>query len=210
MKANAILAALLTTLVSAYAHGQTLYSFDSAEDFLAPATVWPAWQDTLERHEVERRAIHLCVNDVETCTRQLKGLRLVLLKGGELTVEQQIRLVNRYINMQQYKDDRISIDSEVGNQWMTLTEFLYQGGDCEDFAAAKYFVLRELGVNAEDMRIVIGREPKRTTHHAMLAIRLDEGVWLLENDNTIHRNGYQDINSFVYAINEQNIWDHEQ
>jgi hypothetical protein len=59
------------------------------------------------------------------------------------------------------------------------------------------------------MRIVIGKEPQRAAHHAMLAIRLDEDVWLLENDNTIHKNGGQDIESFVYAINEQGIWDHE-
>ena len=92
----------------------------------------------------------------------------------------------------------------------TLTEFLHSGGDCEDFAVAKYFVLREFGVEAEDMRIVIGRESRRATHHAMLAIRFNEDVWLLENDNSIHRNGFQDINRFVYAINEQGIWDHER
>ena len=148
--------------------------------------------------------------DEGQCTRQLKGLRLILVKGSELTLDQKVRLVNRYINRQQYKDDRVSANSDAGNQWMTLTEFLDHGGDCEDFAAAKYFVLREFGVSAEDMRIVIGREPNRATHHAMLAVRLGEGVWLLENDNTIHRNGYQDINNFVYAINEQSIWDHEK
>ncbi len=210
VKANAIMLVFLTTLVPVCADGQTLYSFDSAEDFLAPAAVWPAWRETLVRHETEREEIHRCVLDIEACAGRIKGLRLVLIKGRGLTLEQQIRLVNRYINLQQYKDDRVSVASEAGNQWMTLLEFLHNGGDCEDFAAAKYFVLRELGVDAEDMRIVIGREPKRTTHHAMLAVRLDEGVWLLENDNTIHRNGYQDINNFVYAINEQGIWDHEK
>ena len=204
------LATVVAILTSAAACGQTLYSFDTEDDFFAPATYWSAWQDTLDRHHSEREMINRCLSAEETCPRRLKGLRTVLLKGADLELEQQLRLVNRYINRHRYKEDRVSSRSEAGNQWETLTGFLHNGGDCEDFAVAKYFVLREFGVDAEDMRIVIGRESQRATHHAMLAIRFDEGVWLLENDNTIHRNGYQDISRFVYAINEQGIWDHER
>ena len=210
LKLGIALATVVTLFACANACSQQLYSFDTAEDFFAPATHWSAWQDTLDRHQSERETIHQCVADETACTRRLRGLRHVLLKGAELSFEQQLRLVNRYVNRHRYRDDRVSSRSEAGNQWETLTEFLHRGGDCEDFAVAKYFVLRELGVDAEDMRIVIGRESQRATHHAMLAIRFDEDVWLLENDNTIHRNGYQDIERFVYAINEQGIWDHER
>ena len=62
---------------------------------------------------------------------------------------------------------------QAGNQFETLTEFLKSGGDCEDFAMAKYFVLREFGVPAENMRIVVGKERMRSDHHAMLAVRVD-------------------------------------
>jgi len=210
LRLQMILAVVLTTITSTGAYGQAMYSFDTTEDFFAPAAYWSAWQDTLDRHHLEREAIHRCLGDEETCSRRLKGLRHILLKGAGLEREQQIRLVNRYINKHHYKDDRVSSRSTAGNQWETLTEFLHGGGDCEDFAVAKYFLLREFGIDAENMRIVIGKESQRATHHAMLAIRFDEDVWLLENDNTIHRNGYQDINRFVYAINEQGIWDHER
>lgn len=203
------LAVFLTMFASTGAHCQTRYSFETAEDFFAPATSWPAWQNTLYRHQAEREAIHQCLGDEAACTARFRSLRHVLLKGADLRLEQQVRLVNRYINGQRYKDDRVSSRSSAGNQWETLTGFLHRGGDCEDFAVAKYFILREFGVGAEDMRVVIGREPQRATHHAMLAIRVDEEVWLLENDNRIHRNGNQDIKRFVYAINEQGIWDHE-
>ena len=210
LRLEVILVALLTMFASIDALSQTKYSFDAAEDFFAPAAAWPAWQGTLDRHQSEREAIQRCLSDERACTRRLRGLRHVLLRGADLALEQQIRLVNRYINRQRYVDDRISSQSEAGNQWETLTEFLDSGGDCEDFAVAKYFVLREFGIPADDLRVVIGREPQRVTHHAMLAIRFDEDVWLLENDNTIQRNGNQDISRFVYAINEQGIWDHEK
>jgi predicted transglutaminase-like cysteine proteinase len=204
------LATFLTVFTITDARCDVRYSFETDRDYFAPASSWTAWQDTLDRHQFERDLIQECLRDESACTRRLKGLRTVLLKGSELRVDQQIRLVNRYINRQRYKEDRISWRSAAGNQWQTLVEFLSKGGDCEDFAVAKYFVLREFGFDAEDMRVVIGREPQRATHHAMLAIRLDGDVWLLENDNSIYRNSGQDIERFVYAINEQGIWDHER
>ena len=204
------LAIFLPLFAATNAFCQTEYSFDSDDDFFAHASDWSAWRNTLQRHYSQREAIQKCLADAETCAPRLKGLRHVLLKGAELEPRQQIRLVNRYINKQRYKDDQIGSRSGPGNQWETLTEFLHSGGDCEDFAVAKYFTLREFGFDAEDMRIVIGREPQRATHHAMLAINFDDNVLFLENDDTIRRNGDQDINRFVYAINEQGIWDHEK
>lgn len=210
IRIEVILCSLMTALASGAADGQMRYSFDTAEDFFAPADFWPAWQDTLNRHQSDRDTLLQCLDDEDACTRRLRGLRHILLKGADLSREQQLRLVNRYINRQRYVEDRVSSASDAGNHWETLIEFLHKGGDCEDFAVAKYFVLREFGVAADDMRIVIGREARRAAHHAMLAIRLGDNVWLLENDNSIRGNGKQDINKFVYAINEQGIWDHEK
>ena len=188
---------------------QALYSFDNVEDYFAAASQWTAWQETLDRHASQRPQIQHCLQDAASCERRLKGLRHLLVKGAELEADQQIRLVNRYINSQHYRDDRVSFDAAAGNQWQTLTEFLRHGGDCEDFAVAKYFILREFGFAADDMRIVIGKEASNSSHHAMLAVRSGTGVLLLENDNTIRRNGAQEISRFVYALNENAIWDHE-
>lgn len=210
LRPEVILMAFSAFFASTDAQCQTKYSFETAEDFFAPATEWPAWRDTLDRHQSELEPIHKCLSGEEACARRLRGLWHILLRGADLSLEQQIRLVNRYINGQRYVDDHVSSQSEAGNQWETLVEFLHRGGDCEDFAVAKYFLLREFGVAADKMRIVIGREPRRTAYHAMLAIHVHGDVWLLENDNSIKRNGNQDINKFVYAINEQGIWDHEK
>lgn len=191
------------------ANSQALYSFDNVEDLFASASQWAAWQDTLDRHDAQRVQIQLCLQDAASCEPRQKGLRHLLLQGVTLDGERQIRLVNRYVNSQQYRDESIGVDEEAGNQWQTLTEFLRDGGDCEDFAVAKYFILREFGFAADDMRIVVGRETNKASYHAMLAIRFGADVLLLENDNTIRRNGAQEISRFVYAINEHAIWDHE-
>ena len=92
-----LLVVFVTLFASNSAYCQTMYSFETAEDFFAPAANWPAWQGTLDRHYSEREAIHQCLSDAEACTQRLRGLRHILLKGADLRLEQQIRLVNHYI-----------------------------------------------------------------------------------------------------------------
>ena len=51
-----------------------------------------------------------------------------------------IRAANRMINTAAFVD-------EGGDVWETPIELLLHGGDCEDFAIAKYFLLLEIGVD---------------------------------------------------------------
>ena len=82
-----------------------------------------------------------------------------------------------------------------------------RGGDCEDFATAKYFLLRMLGVPAENMRIVVAYERRERGYHAVLALKHNSGaVWLLDTDK-IRRNSHSGYR-YLYAVNENSVWDH--
>ena len=193
------------------------YRFDVPETYLADAPALPAWGETLERHANERTAIDDCLAAESECEGRLNGLRVILEKGANLEPDRQLKLVNRYINKRRYRRDRRKMSSSVTeggqarlrNQWSTLLDFLYRGGECDDYATAKYFLLRELGYKADDMRIVVSYDRSVRQHHAVLAIRqADDSSWLLEIDNTIRKSrqsGYR----FIYALNENGIWDHE-
>jgi len=207
-------AAWILLLVSATASAD--YSFDVPDDYLARATAWPAWAQNLERHTIERVAIRRCLDQESACSGKLKSLRYVLVKGAALDRDRQLRLVNRYINKRRYRGDRRQMSLSVvsggeavlKNHWSTLLEFLKRGGDCEDYAVAKYFLLRELGFAAEDMRVLVTYEKSARDYHAVLAVRRDDGSsWLLESDNTIVK-GNQRRYRFIYALNEEGIWDH--
>ncbi|MGI9205057.1 MAG: transglutaminase-like cysteine peptidase [Woeseiaceae bacterium] len=210
------LAAMLVLVLSVPAFAG--YRFDSPETYLADASALPAWAHTLERHLGERALITDCLASEEACEGRLKGLRHVIQKGADLDPDDQLKLVNRYVNKRRYRRDRSKLSLSVAeggqarlrNQWSTLLEFLKRGGDCEDYATAKYFLLRELGFRAEDMRVVVSFDRSVRAHHAVLAIRQPDGSsWLLESDNKILKSrqwGYR----FVYAINENGIWDHEE
>jgi len=51
-------------------------------------------------------------------------------------------------------------------------------GDCEDYAIAKYAILRAAGVPAEDLRLLLVRDRAVSQDHAVLAVR-DNGQWLI-------------------------------
>lgn len=51
-------------------------------------------------------------------------------------------------------------------------------GDCEDYAILKIAVLRAAGMGADDLRLVVVRDPATNEGHAIAAARLD-GRWLL-------------------------------
>jgi predicted transglutaminase-like cysteine proteinase len=194
------------------------YRFDEPDTYLAGADAFPAWADALERHSADRPMIMECVADEQQCEGRLKGLRPVIIKGASLEPDLQLKLVNHYINKRRYRRDRSKLSvsvaeggqSKLRNQWATLVEFLERGGDCEDYATAKYFLLRELGFKPGDMRVVVSYDRSVREHHAVLAVRRPDGSsWLLESDNTIRKSvqfGYR----FIYAINEDGIWDHER
>lgn len=208
--------AILLALLSVPAFGG--YRFDLPETYLAEAAALPAWAHAVERHADERLVIRNCLENETACEGRLKGLAVVIQKGADLEPDDQLRLVNRFINKRRYRRDRRQLSPSVAeggearlrNQWSTLLEFLDRGGDCEDYATAKYFLLREMGFKAADMRVVVSYDRSVRAHHAVLAIRRhDDSSWLLESDNTIRKSrqrGYR----FIYAVNENGIWDHEE
>jgi predicted transglutaminase-like cysteine proteinase len=89
-----------------------------------------------------------------------------------------------------------------------LLEFLEKGGDCEDYATAKYFLLRTLGIPADDLRVVVAWDRKARGYHALLAYRASPSAWLLDTDGTIKRGVQQRIFRFLFSLNELGIWDH--
>lgn len=209
-------AGLLLLALTTFARAD--YQFDAPGTYLAAATAFPAWAETLDRHAEERRVLENCLAEIDACEGRLKGLRHVIQKAALLEPDRQLRLVNRYVNKRRYRRDRRRLTPSAAeggqamlrNQWATLIEFMQRGGDCEDYATAKYFLLRELGFPAENMRIVVTYERQLRAYHAVLAIRRSDGSsWLLESDNTIRKSrqrGYR----FVFAVNEDGLWDHEQ
>jgi predicted transglutaminase-like cysteine proteinase len=82
----------------------------------------------------------------------------------DLTEIVKLGVVNSFINQTPFVDDRTQWDVE--DYWATPVEFLSaNGGDCEDFAIAKYMTLRALGISQERLKLTYAMKPSSGESH---------------------------------------------
>lgn len=85
-----------------------------------------------------------------------------------------LRGVNDFFNALEFVSDQRHWGQE--DYWATPFETLASnGGDCEDFAIAKYFTLRQLGVPASQLRITYVKALKQNQPHMVLTYYPDSG-----------------------------------
>ncbi|MBR3880717.1 MAG: transglutaminase-like cysteine peptidase [Mailhella sp.] len=128
-------------------------------------------------------------------------------KTQDRPFKEMLDVVNRFWNSWPYR-----LDKEVWGKddyWATPAEFLSRSGDCEDYCIAKYFTLRELGVPADDMRIVVVRETVRGVAHAVLAVYEGQQVHILDN-LVEHVRPMRRVRNYqpYFSVNENGCWMH--
>ena len=83
--------------------------------------------------------------------------------------------VNGFFNRLPYITDQVHWG--VADYWATPSEFLASdGGDCEDYAIAKYFTLRELGVPISRLRMVYAKTWQSRAARMVLAYYVAPGA----------------------------------
>lgn len=125
------------------------------------------------------------------------------LRGAD--PETQIEAVNRYMNDVPYITDKKNYGRD--DYWATVSEFLERGGDCEDYALAKYHSLIQLGFQPNRLRLVILYDENKHINHAVLAVSY-QGSWkILDNQSQTVRND-DEISYYkpIYAISRNNWW----
>lgn len=130
----------------------------------------PQWTRVLERMRIEGPDFERCAADPAACTTPvLESWRAVIVGARALPRGETIKFVNDFFNRWPYKQDRAVYGSR--EYWASPREFITRSGDCEDYAIAKYFALRQLGFDKEDLRVVILVDEIRGIGHAVLAVR---------------------------------------
>jgi predicted transglutaminase-like cysteine proteinase len=161
----------------------------SAEPFGLSATsltyggLYDKWQGVQRRLEDELVQLALCEGDPDNCVSPAALKFLAIVDAGRVR-EGRARIgeVNRAVNLAirpvsdfaQYGQDDV-----WSSPLVTLTK---GGGDCEDYAIAKYVALRLAGIAPDDLRIVVMHDTLHGDDHAVAAARLD-GRWLTLDNN---------------------------
>lgn len=121
---------------------------------------------------------------------------------------EQLKIVNDFFNQVQFVSDQEHWQRE--DYWATPIEMLAtNGGDCEDYSIAKYFTLRELGINDEKLKITYVKAIQLNQAHMILAYYPKPGAEPLILDNLI-----KDIRPAserhdlvpVYSFNGEGLW----
>jgi predicted transglutaminase-like cysteine proteinase len=91
----------------------------------------------------------------------------------------QLLAVNRFVNRVRYVSDRSNY--HVADHWATPAEFFARGGDCEDYAIAKFVALRRLGFHESRTRVALVFDRVRRLHHSILAACPGDALYVLDN-----------------------------
>ncbi|MEE9250742.1 MAG: transglutaminase-like cysteine peptidase [Alphaproteobacteria bacterium] len=137
------------------------------------------WKGVLDRYfdEVALAEGNCQATSFNKCHLQDWGAFLEGLRGDDPM--EQLDRVNRYMNEAPYITDPRNYN--VADHWATLGQFFNRGGDCEDYAIAKFMSLRALGWDNAHMRIVLVQDLNLKIPHAVLVVYRDGVAWVLDN-----------------------------
>lgn len=126
----------------------------------------------------------------------------------DLPLAGKLAAVNDFFNQLQFVDDATHWHRR--DYWATPVEFLgSDGGDCEDFAIAKYFTLLELGVPESRLQITYVKAVRLNQAHMVLTYYAHPAADPLVLDNLVAEvlpGSSRDDLVPVYSFNGQGLW----
>ncbi len=172
--------------------------FGSSEKRSSNISAFTKWSDMFKRFERSlKKGNNPELIKWQTTFRQYKGQSLKQMASN----------VNTLVNKTRYITDQRNYGKS--DYWSTPIEFLKRGGDCEDFAIAKYTALRALGVPEERLRVAIVQDKVKNIPHAILIVYTDTGALYLDNQSQyVSKASNQQRYRPIFSINRTAWWLH--
>lgn len=149
-----------------------------------PGVVPANWSDLQSRILSDEKTLAGCRSAVTGCPQAADRFFSIVELGRKHQGRARLGWINRAVNL---RVKPMSDREQYGytDFWASPLQTLGNGaGDCEDYAILKYAALRELGVAAHDLRLVIVQDSARETQHAVLAVR-EQNQWLILDNRTM-------------------------
>jgi len=143
------------------------------------------------------------------CETRLKKIKATVAGKDGNGFFKKLSTVNALVN----RSITYAPDQRVYGQldhWADGAETMRKGaGDCEDFAILKMSLLREMGVPARSMSLVVLRDTARELYHAVLAVSTNKGHFILDN---VRNEVYRDVAAAhympLYSFSADRSWIH--
>lgn len=149
-----------------------------------PEEIASKWSDLQSSVLADEKTIAACRTDEASCSPAARRFLSLVESGGKNELRVQLGKINRAVNLA-IRPASDWAQYGYADFWASPLQTLASGaGDCEDYAIVKYVVLRALGMAETDLRLMIVRDDKHQTEHAIVAVR-DEQEWLILDNRTM-------------------------
>jgi predicted transglutaminase-like cysteine proteinase len=180
--------------------------FGLATTILADGGLRDKWLGVQRRLDDELVQLALCEGDRESCASPAALQFLAIVEAAKAR-DGRARLgeINRAINLAVRPVSDLAQYGQL-DVWTSPLVTLTRGGDCEDYAIAKFVALRRAGIAPDDLRIVIMRDTIRGEDHAVAAARLD-GHWLTLDNRRMAMVEDSDIRNYrpTFVIDQHSV-----
>jgi predicted transglutaminase-like cysteine proteinase len=181
--------------------------FGTREIYSPDMTAFDKWTGMLGRFRLEQEAVQRACARLAVAGCEPTEWRQILSALHGLDLRAKLEHVNAAVNRHPYVASQRNWGES--NHWETPFEFLRKSGQCQDYAVAKYLLLRAAGVPAAQLRVVVLRDTRLGLDHAVAVAYIEGEAMLLDNQigavvpaDSLHH--YQPY----YSINEEGWWLH--
>lgn len=139
------------------------------------------WSDLEGRISTDEKMLATCRLDESKCSQAESRFLSIVELARKHEGRARLGWLNRAVNM---SIKPVSDWAQYGDAdyWASPLQTLSSGsGDCEDYAILKYVALRAVGVEADNLRLVIVLDDKRRAEHAVVAVRYEQQWLILDN-----------------------------
>ena len=187
--------------------GHTSY-FDMTSRNSSDLSMFPKWTKMLTRFDNQKTISDSDCGKVKYHPCVIKEWKALMNSMHGEPLRKQLDRINDWANAHPYIIDQVNWGME--DFWETPYEFMSVSGDCEDYAIAKYYSLRSLGVSEEKLRVIVVQDFNLGgIIHAVLGVYDDNELLILDNQIRQVRPALKIYHYRpIYGVNEADWWEY--
>lgn len=200
-QADEIDAAAISHDINAHQAARYPELFGTHETRSEDTSAFKKWMVMIDRFEAPLQSSDSTSAGVAEWKKEIASLQ-------GLSRREQIKRVNDFLNNIDYVDDRTAY-GESGYWGATPERFFNGGGDCKDYAIAKYVSLKALGFTDRELRVAVVQDKQKDIAHAILIFYSGDEGYVLDNQNK-QIEPIEAVNRYspYFSINQSAWWLH--
>ncbi len=143
---------------------------------VASGSLVTGWQAVRGELAGDHAMLGSCLNNDAAPCAQARTMSKIIDDARNQRGLARIGHINRAINM--------AIVPFEPSEWLTALDAINGAGDCQSYATAKYFALREAGIPVDRVRLLVVHERGHVEDHMITAVSL-HGQWLILDNGTL-------------------------